>query len=189
MSYLIEQIIDGLIDSGDRDFQRFYMESFSIKIRKSVVLEQDYRDISGIVMQTRTSQCTVIKSSNPSYSNSSKSRAIRKENYRTYSDYARREYSEILNSNTRSELRCSMQRIYEMFMDCRTSSDYLTCDDLLSSIDIESCEPSVLLSLVIASYPISSRLSKRSIFFYKVMHRFRFLYGLSETIKMLERLR
>ena len=189
MSYIIDRLFDIINDTSDKDFREISMSSFSVKINNGLVYYQDHRDIPQIITHTRTSQCVIINSLIPSYKTSTKSRIIRNDDYRTYSDKARRNYQELINSKSQDDLNQFMEQIYELFLESKTNNDYITCDDLLSCIDTECCDPVVLLSLVIASFPIRNKLSKRTLFYNDVMCRFTLLYGLEEALKMLNRLR
>ena len=104
MSYIIDRLFDIINDTSDKDFREISMSSFSVKIDNGLVYYQDHRDIPQIITHTRTSHCVIINSLIPSYKTSTKSRIIRNDDYRTYSDKARRNYQELINSKSQDDL-------------------------------------------------------------------------------------
>lgn len=83
----------------------------------------------------------------------------------------------------------TMKEIYKTFLSCQRDRDFEKCDIILSNIDIKNSNPTVLLSLLMASYSIKDYLSFRPLFYEKVYRLFRLLYGLEETNALIFKLR
>lgn len=83
----------------------------------------------------------------------------------------------------------AMKEIYKTFLSCQNSSDFEICDIILSNVDIEHCNPSVLLSFLMASYSMKNKLSYRPLFYEKVYNLFRLMYGLEEANSLILKLR
>lgn len=83
----------------------------------------------------------------------------------------------------------AMKEIYKTFLSCQRDRDFEKCDIILSNIDIKNSNPTVLLSLLMASYSIKDYLSFRPLFYEKVYRLFRLLYGLEETNALIFKLR
>lgn len=83
----------------------------------------------------------------------------------------------------------TMKEIYKTFLSCQRDCDFEKCDIILSNIDIKNSNPTVLLSLLMASYSIKDYLFFRPLFYEKVYRLFRLLYGLEETNALIFKLR
>ena len=83
----------------------------------------------------------------------------------------------------------TMKEIYKTFLSCQESRDFEICDIILSNVDIGRSNPSVLLSLLMASYSIKNKLQFRPLFYEKVYRLFRLMYGLEEANALILRLR
>ena len=175
-------------DTSDDEYNKIIMESWSWE-SNSIIKEHEFRDIKGIHRSFQTSNCHFINTICPKNSVSSKDRFFSSANYITYSDKARKICETIINAHNKKEHKRSMTQVYALFMDCQANNDYITCDDLLASISVEKCSPTILLSLLMASYPIRKRLSKRQQFYLRVYKKFTIIYNASEAFKLLDNLK
>lgn len=83
----------------------------------------------------------------------------------------------------------TMKEIYKTFIFCQKDRDFEKCNIILSNVDIANSNPTVLLSLLMASYSIKHCLSSRPFFYEKVYRLFILLYGLEEANALILKLR
>ena len=83
----------------------------------------------------------------------------------------------------------AMKEIYKTFIFCQKDRDFEKCNIILSNVDIANSNPTVLLSLLMASYSIKHCLSSRPFFYEKVYRLFILLYGLEEANALILKLR
>lgn len=73
-----------------------------------------------------------------------------------------------------------MYRVYEQMSDWSAERRLSLCDRLLKAIEVEDYDMHILLSLLMASFPMRKRLSFRSEFFGRVLERARRIYSEEE---------
>lgn len=84
---------------------------------------------------------------------------------------------EILALQEKMQLEDCMYRVYEQMSMWSIEHKLKLCDDLLDCIKVELFDIHVLLSLLMATFPMRKRLNYRSVFFSKVQNHVRKRYS------------
>ncbi len=81
--------------------------------------------------------------------------------------------------NTRSYDEC-MYQVYRHFRRWTIEDSFSRCDYVLKYVSIDDFDIHILISLLMASYPLKSRLSYRNVFYDKVLMKARLSYTTDE---------
>lgn len=92
---------------------------------------------------------------------------------------------EFQKDNTRQ----AMFTVYKAFMDFVRENDYASCDELLLTLDVSTLDLKVIMSLLMASNPIKSRLSYRQQFYKSVAERSYLIDSFEQVRELFERLK
>lgn len=147
----------------------------------------EYRDITIIRRSVRTSNCVFIESESVRVSTSSKPRVL-STSVKRYSTEVRKLVSTI-GTEQMDDSKKTMRDIYQTFINYRKSRNYEACDEILRAVDVDSINFEILISLLMASFPVRRWLSYRSLLYNKVFEKAVVLYSISEANLILKNLR
>lgn len=77
-----------------------------------------------------------------------------------------------------------MYQVYKYFRRWSSESSFSRCDYVLKYVSIDDFDIHILISLLMASFPLRSRLSYRSVFYEKVLTKARITYSSEEIQKI-----
>lgn len=152
-----------------------------------IIPNVEYRDISIIRRSTRTSNCAFINVNDVCVSVSSKTRIL-SNLPRHYTLEAHTLISDI-SARQKQAPQLVMRNVYKAFLKYRASRNYDICDEILRSIDVDTINFSLLVSLLMASYPIRTSLPYRSTLYNKVYKKAIILYSVAEAEQILNNLK
>lgn len=170
------------------DATRFAMPTMLTNaIQADPLLPTEYRDITVIRRSVRTSNCAFIESETIRVSTSSKPRVLTS-NVKRYSTEVRKLVTTI-ESDQMEDSRKTMRDIYQTFINYRKCRNYEACDEILRAVDVDSINFEILISLLMASFPIRRWLSYRSSLYNKTFDKAVVLYSIAEANIILKNLR
>ena len=94
-----------------------------------------------------------------------------------------------IQDSQKDNTRQAMFTVYKTFMDFVRENDYASCDELLLTLDASTLDIKVIMSLLMASNPIKSRLSYRQQFYKSVAERSYMIDSFEQVRELFERLK
>lgn len=152
-----------------------------------IIPHVEYRDISVIRRSARTSNCAFINVNDVCVSASSKTRVL--SNLPKHYTIEAHTLISDMSAKQNQVPQLVMRNVYKAFLKFRASHNYDICDEILRSIDVDTINFSLLVSLLMASYPIRTSLPYRSSLYNKVYKKALILYSDAEAEQILNNLK